>query len=215
MIEKIKKKFKKRNITVLNSGKYQEASVLLPILEFKKRTYILFQKRSKYVRQAGEICFPGGFYDGKKDFSFKETSIRETCEELGINKKNIEIIGNLGSLITPLGMHINIYVGRININRIEEFCINEKEVEKVFMIPLSFFIKNNPKKYFIKIYASSKYRNENGETIKSLPAKELGLPSRYHDTWEGNNYPVFYYKTNYGAIWGITAEIIHEFVNLI
>ena len=43
----------------------------------------------------------------------KETAIRETVEELGIEKEKIDIIGKYGTLINASGMLLDVYVGYI------------------------------------------------------------------------------------------------------
>ena len=74
---------------------FLEASVLIPILTFKKDLEILLTKRSNNLKNhPGQIAFPGGKKD-KSDSSSIETALRETQEEVGLNPKNVEIIACL------------------------------------------------------------------------------------------------------------------------
>ena len=66
---------------------FLEASVLIPILTFKKDLEILLTKRSNNLKNhPGQIAFPGGKKD-KSDSSPIETALRETQEEVGLNPK--------------------------------------------------------------------------------------------------------------------------------
>ena len=70
-------------------GVFRHSSVLIPIFETERGYELLFCKRSMTLRrQPGDVCFPGGSREG--DESAIETALRETCEEIGIEKKNIE-----------------------------------------------------------------------------------------------------------------------------
>lgn len=43
---------------------------------------------------------------------------------------------------------------------------------------------------------------------------ELRLPARYGNPWLGRAREVYFYNYQGEIIWGLTAEIIHEFVSL-
>ena len=48
-----------------------------------------------------------------------------------------------------------------------------------------------------------------------FPAQKLGLPEKYHQPWGGNKMRILVYNTEYDTIWGITAEIIHNLIQLL
>jgi 8-oxo-dGTP pyrophosphatase MutT (NUDIX family) len=108
-----------------------KAAVLLPI--YKKN--ILFIKRNRYLKKhPGEISFPGGKFDHNKDKTFIDTAIRETEEEIGIDRSNIKIIAKLPVERTvSTNFLVYSYVAKINSNN---FNINFNEVEKVILIPI-------------------------------------------------------------------------------
>lgn len=114
-----------------------------------------------------------------------------------------------------MGATVDSFVATLAIQSLDELNIDGEEVEKVFMIPVSFFEKNEPEKYKVRLEIQPSYIDKNGEKIKLFPAQELQLPERYNQPWGGRKYRVFVYKTEKGIIWGITAEIIYEFIQML
>ncbi len=197
---------------VLGRDRYFNAAVLIPLLMINGEYHLLFQKRAPDIRQGSEICFPGGKYDHRVDKNFEDTAIRETCEELGVVKKQITILGQLDSLVAPMGAVVDSFLATIDIDNLNDLDINHDEVEKVFTIPVSFFTEDNIVEYCVRLEMHSSVIDENGEKKVLLPSEELGLPDIYHGTWAGKDHRVITYKSDEGIIWGITAEIIKELV---
>jgi peroxisomal coenzyme A diphosphatase NUDT7 len=204
------KSFDGKDCTIIGKEKYLNSAVLIPIILLNGTEFILFQKRSNSVRQPGEVSFPGGHFEPKLDIDFLSTAIRETCEELGISKEKINILGKLGTQVAPMGIMIEAYIGLLNLNTIEELEVDKAEVEKIFLLPLQYFIDNKPDEYFTQIEIHPFTINENGYRIDHLPVKELGLPERYSIPWKRGKHRVLVYKTDEEIIWGITAELIYE-----
>ncbi len=112
---------------------FLEASVLIPILTFKKDLEILLTKRSNNLKNhPGQIAFPGGKKD-QSDSSPIETALRETQEEVGLNPKNVEIIASLPSHKTATGFVIKSYLGLINQPFSE--TLRQGEVDEIFTVP--------------------------------------------------------------------------------
>ena len=195
---------------IIGREKYVNSAVLISIVRMDDKEFILFQKRSKTVRQPGEVSFPGGHFELTKDKDFLSTAIRETCEELGISKQNITILGKLGTLVAPMGVIVEAYIGVLNINSIEELEIDKKEVDRIFLIPLKYFLDNKPDEYYTSIEIHPFTINERGDRIDHFPVKELGLPDKYLVPWKRGKHRVLVYKTSEEIIWGITAELIFE-----
>src|SRR4030042_4791278 len=194
--------------------KYINTAVLLPIVKINNKDHLLFQKRNSNIPQGNEICFPGGKIDRSKDKSIKDAIIREVCEELGITKEKIKIKEKLGTIVALMGVTVDAYTGNLEISDLNELKINLSEVQKVFCIPIDRFKNNPPEEYQVRIEIQPFYYNKNSEKEDLLPAKEIGLPERYEKPWGGNKYPIFVYKTEYGVIWGITAELVREFIKI-
>ncbi len=142
-----------------------------------------------------------------------QTAIRETQEELGILEQDISIIGRLYTFIGPMGVTVEPYVGIINIKDEAELKIDKGEVEKVILVPVSFFKENPPEIYKVNMEVKPYYTNKNGEKVDLLPVKELGLPIKYAEPWAGKKHKIFVYRTQNEVIWGITAHLVYDLIN--
>ncbi|MGA7720300.1 MAG: CoA pyrophosphatase [Ignavibacteriaceae bacterium] len=198
---------------VLGKEEYFNAAVLIPLVLINGEYNFLFEKRAAQIRQGGEICFPGGEFDSTVDSSFMDTAVRETIEELAIRKEDISIHGILDTLIGPMGVTVDSFIGTLDIASAETLQYDRNEVEKIFTIPVSFFRNNKPEIYHTRIEINPTDIDKNGEKVNTLPAKELQLPERYSKTWRGRKHNVYVYKTIEGVIWGITAALINEFIH--
>lgn len=199
-----------KNCSIIGKDLYLNSAVLIPIIVLDNSEFVLFEKRSSTVRQPGEISFPGGHFDLRYDKDFLSTAIRETSEELGIENTCIEIIGSIGTLVAPMGVIVETYLGILKINSLDELKIDHKEVERIFLIPLEYFINNKPEIYFTRLELHPYITKEDGEKEELLPIKELGLPEKYSLPWTRGKHRVLVYKTSEEVIWGITAELIFE-----
>lgn len=198
---------------IIGKERFLNSAVLIPIIILEGKEYLLFEKRSKGVRQPGEISFPGGHFDPILDDSFRSTAIRETCEELGLRSEAIDVLGKLGVLVTPMEILVEAYVGVIRIDDLSVIIHDKTEVEKIFIVPLDYFINNQPLEFNTRLELHPFMILENGERKDLLPVKELGLPERYAESWTKGRHRVLVYKTNDETIWGITAELIYNLVN--
>ena len=128
--------------------------------------------------------------------------IRETCEELGTNVKNVNIISPIDLLITPGNMIIHPFVGYIN--NIDSLHINKDEVDHIFLVPLSYLLKHKP----------SLYNNE----VKVIPNDNFPydiIPNKKDYKFATSNYRVLFYKYENYVIWGITAKILENFLEFL
>jgi len=209
----------KRNLPkqpgVLGKEEYFNSAVLIAIIKINGEDNFLFEKRAANIRQGGEICFPGGEIDWSIDRTAIDTALRETKEELAIPLKKIEVIGLMNTFVGPMGVTVDPVIGLLNIDSTEEIIIDDKEVEKVFTLPIDFFIRQKPEEYKLKMEIQPSYINEAGRNIILLPAEELGLPVKYSKPWKAKVHTVLAYRTEFGTIWGITAKLIYEFIKLI
>jgi peroxisomal coenzyme A diphosphatase NUDT7 len=197
---------------ILRKKEYFNAGVLIPLVWYNEEYHFLFEKRGAKIRQGSEICFPGGEYDPSSDKSLLETAIRETREELGVKKVNIKVIGKVDILVGNMGVTVDPFIAEIKINNIDELNPDKDEVEKVFLIPVSYFYETPPETYFLKLEVHPYYTTMNGEKIDLFPAKELDLPEKYLAPWTAGKHKVFAWRTKEGTIWGITAALIFEVI---
>ncbi len=201
MINDIRIKFKNYKPYINGSKDMKKASVLIPIIKKDNSYFILFQVRSSTLKtQPNEICFPGG----KIEYNEKPiyTCVRETCEELGITNDNIEIISELDLFITPSNMIIHPFLGIIK--NIDNLNINKDEVDHVFLVPITYLLKNKP----------ITYTNE----VSIIPSNDFPyeiIPNQTNYKFAKGNYDVLFYKYNDYIIWGITAKILENFLNIL
>lgn len=194
---------------ILGIENFFKAAVLVPIVFIDQKAYFLFQKRAKNIRQGGEVSFPGGKYE-EEDQNFKVTAIRETSEELGISEEKIEVLKELGTLVSPFQSIIKSYLGIIHINSLDELNINKNEVERVFLVPVEFILNTQPDEFSIEIEMNPQQIDKNSNIISTFPAKKYNLPDKYHTKWKANPRKIFLYEYLDEVIWGFTAFILKD-----
>jgi 8-oxo-dGTP pyrophosphatase MutT (NUDIX family) len=213
-IEKIKSSLK-HSPNILGKDKYFNSSVIVPLIKINNELHFLFEKRSNSIRQGGEVSFPGGEYNPELDKDFKNTAIRETVEEIGISKKKIQLLGKLGTMVAPMGVTVEPFVAFLDIKGLNELSIDKNEVEKVFTLPVKYFIENQPWEYSIRMEMHASYIDDDGKEVELFPVKKLGLPERYSKSWRSDKNKVLVYQTSVETVWGITAMIVYEFCKII
>ena len=198
---------------IIGHEEFRNAAVLILLFEKDGKYHFLFEKRSGKVRQPGEISFPGGLID--KGETVIETALRETEEELGVKCENVEILGEIGLLYSPLGATVSGVAAVAKIDSLDDLTLSRDEVDYVFSVPVDFFLENKPQEYEIILHAHSHYIDDNGKKIELLPVKELGLPEIYENSWGLGKPKVLVYKWNDEIIWGLTARFVREVVGMI
>ena len=200
---------------ILGKDKYLNSAVLIPLFQVEEKYHLLFEKRANQIRQGGEVSFPGGEFDSKKDNGIRQTALRETSEELGISVEKIQIIGKIGTLVAPMGVTVDPFAGLLLINDLNELSIDKNEVEKIFSVPIEHFLNKKPDEYTVKLEVHPSYIDEKGKEIELLPVQKLGLPPRYSKPWKNGFHRVLVYNSTEEVIWGITAEIVFELCRMI
>jgi len=90
--EEIRKTLERLPPRQLTSGFARQAAVLMAIYEQRGEPYFLLTRRTDEVRtHKGQISFPGGMRRDRE--SLRQTALRETFEEVGIEECRIEILG--------------------------------------------------------------------------------------------------------------------------
>jgi 8-oxo-dGTP pyrophosphatase MutT (NUDIX family) len=195
---------------VLGRDNFFNSAVLIPLVKIKGEYHLLFQKRAVHIRQGGDICFPGGGFEKGVDKNFQDTALRETFEELGIQKKDIKVLGQLDTYMAPIGAVIESFVARVKKKAYKNMKIDFNEVEKTLLIPISFFKENEPEEYTLAHEIQPYKIHENGEKEIFFPVEELGLPETYRKPWGNKRHKVWVYKYEGEVIWGITSVIIKD-----
>jgi len=115
----------------------RQAAVLIPLCIVKGEVSLLYTLRTnKLKRNSGQVSFPGGMRE--KDEDLQETALRESCEELGLSKTNIDIWGS-GRFIVSKDIAIMPFLGNIGIIEPDKLNINHEEVQYAFAVPLKHF----------------------------------------------------------------------------
>ncbi|WP_377513212.1 CoA pyrophosphatase [Octadecabacter sp. R77987] len=111
------------------------AAVLVPIIVVRDHPQVILTKRSPRLRHhPGQIAFPGGKQD-PGDPTLLDAALRETEEEIGLPRANVEILGELPCHETVTGFHVTPIVGLIR--QPFEPRAEAGEVSEVFQVPLS------------------------------------------------------------------------------
>ncbi|WP_339922400.1 CoA pyrophosphatase [uncultured Cyclobacterium sp.] len=106
--------------------------MLLCPSEDRKSIIVPFIKRATYEGvHSGQIALPGGKKDvGDKDLG--ETALRETEEEIGVSRKDIQILGNLSDLyIPPSNFSVRPFIGFSSAPPV--FEIDKREVDRLII----------------------------------------------------------------------------------
>lgn len=199
MINNIINKFSNNSAYINGWKEMNRASVIIFLAEIDGKINVLFQMRSKIMRsQPGDISFPGGKIEEGE--SPKEAATRETCEEIGLNKCDFEIISPLNILTTHYNLIIHPYLGYIK--DITKIKISRDEVDHIFFVPLEYFINNEPLVINSEIIVK---RN------KDFPYERINGGENYK--FKNGVYKSLFYKYNKYNIWGITAIMLNDFIN--
>jgi 8-oxo-dGTP pyrophosphatase MutT (NUDIX family) len=114
------------------------AAVLLPIVAREQGLTLLFTQRTAHLTDhAGQVSFPGGRVEAV-DASAIETALRETQEEVGLDRRHVEVIGILPDYFTGTG-----YRGTPVVSIVHppfDLCADPFEVAEIFEVPLSFLM---------------------------------------------------------------------------
>lgn len=125
----------------------------------------------------------GGLRD-LTDLSDEDCALRETEEEIGIAKTQIDIWGSGNIFHSVGGPVITPVVGFIKDYEKIELKLNADEVEQVFTVPLSYLSSNKSKRY-----------------TQFKPGRN-----------SSSGYSIPVYLTEFEKIWGITAILTHLFL---
>ena len=157
-----------------------EAAVLIPVTDHREPELILTRRASHMSTHGGEVAFPGGKQDST-DRDLIETALRESEEEIGLPRNRVRVLGKTGTIISRYGLEVTPVVGIVD--RHTPLTANPDELDRIFRVPLGFFLdKNN------LIYDHWRMHNQS-----------YRMPSYRYDEYH---------------IWGLTAIILAEFLNI-
>lgn len=116
----------------------KDAAVLVPLIDRPEGMTVLLTHRTTHLaNHAGQVSFPGGRVD-HGDGDFEDTALRETHEEIGLERTHVRIIGRLDTYLTRTGFAVTPVVGLIEPPF--ELAPDPFEVAEVFEVPLCFLL---------------------------------------------------------------------------
>ena len=117
------------------------AAVLIALVERPAGLALLLTLRSEaLLKHSGQVAFPGGRVDDA-DADAVAAALRETCEEIGIESRSIEVLGELPQYRTGTGYVITPVVGLVDpAVELQSLRLEPAEVAEVFEVPLAFLM---------------------------------------------------------------------------
>ena len=129
-------------LTALDSRRYRHlvpdavtpAAVLVPIVDHANELTVLLTERSPDLRHhAGQVSFPGGRLEAG-DRDAVATALRETEEEIGLERRHVEVIGFLPGHLIISGYRVTPVVAFIKPGI--PLSLDPVEVASAFEVPL-------------------------------------------------------------------------------
>ena len=100
---------------------------------------VVLTKRSDALKHhPGQVAFPGGKLKLSQESPWL-CALREAQEEIGLNPKIVQNIGEIKTHRTITGYEVKPFVGQILVENVS-FLRDEKEVAEIFEVPLEFIL---------------------------------------------------------------------------
>lgn len=183
MHQLIAQKLAQQSIRKLSDKTQTPAAVLLAITDNADNPQVILTRRSQHLStHKGQVAFPGGKAESF-DKDPEATALREAHEEIGLDPVSVQVVGQMGQVLSRQGFVVTPIVGVVPEHQIAGLVPNLDELDRIFTVPISFLVNNRPVMDEISI----------SEGVQQVPS--------------------FYYEDY--RIWGMTAFILAEFVNLV
>jgi 8-oxo-dGTP pyrophosphatase MutT (NUDIX family) len=114
------------------------AAVLVPIVVHPPGMTAVFTQRTEHLADhPGQISFPGGRVE-RDDADAVATALREAEEEIGLARRQVDIIGQLDAFDTSTGFTVTPVVGLVAPPL--ALTLDSFEVAEAFEVPLGFLL---------------------------------------------------------------------------
>lgn len=195
---KLAAQLKERPVSLIEAAECRRAAVCMALILTKNGPDIILQVRSsKLEEQPGDISLPGGMIEQGE--TPQQAACRELEEELEISKEQYEVISQLdimhtgNLLIYPFLVVLKDYHG----------TFNAAEVAEIFTVPLAFFLQEEPEVHEILLEVKEP---------EDFPFEKIYGGKKYG--WRKRTEKVYFYDYHQYCIWGITAKLIHSFIQI-
>ena len=114
------------------------AAVLIPIVDHGRQlTVLLTQRAADLKNHAGQISFPGGRIE-QDDAGPLQAALRETEEEIGLERRFVDVVGYLPDHLIISGYRVTPVVGLVRPGF--SLALDTTEVTETFEVPLGFML---------------------------------------------------------------------------
>ncbi len=119
-------------------GPMVPAAVLVPLIDRPDGMTVLLTQRTEHLNDhAGQISFPGGRVE-PEDSGPVAAALRETEEEIGLQRAAVDVVGCLDTCLTGTGFRVVPVVGLVAPPI--SLTLDAFEVAEAFEVPLSFVL---------------------------------------------------------------------------
>jgi 8-oxo-dGTP pyrophosphatase MutT (NUDIX family) len=124
---------------VVDERRHRPAAVLVPLVAGDRHPpSLLLTRRTDHLHHhPGQISFPGGRVEAQ-DSTPVDTALRETEEEIGLDRSHVELLGALPDYYTGTGFRVTPVVGFVRPPF--ELHLDAFEVAEAFEVPLAHFL---------------------------------------------------------------------------
>ncbi len=123
----------------LDGEGFRRAAVLVPLQDRPDGEYlVLTQRAADLESHKGQIAFPGGRVDAK-DRNELQTALRESFEEVGIEPRDVRVLGRLDQVTAGYNYLVTPFVGVIPYPY--NFQLDTRETAAVFEVPVSALLR--------------------------------------------------------------------------
>jgi len=162
------------------------AAVLVPLVRRNAGLSVMLTRRTAHLRDhAGQISFPGGRSE-PADRGPVATALRETEEEVGLERRHIDVVGEMPHYLTITGYDVTPVVALVS----TPFALrpDSSEVAEVFEVPLEFLM-------------TPAHHQRHEFTWEGGPRRFLSMPWQARGR-DGREHEYF--------IWGATAAMLRN-----
>jgi 8-oxo-dGTP pyrophosphatase MutT (NUDIX family) len=182
--------------------RHRYSSVLVPLVERDGVLHLLYQLRAETLRkQPGEVGFPGGKVE--KGETPLACAIRETTEELGVPRESIDVVCELDCVKSRGDFTMYAFLASIADTDFTR-AYNRAEVQEVFLVPVSFFLENEPEIYRYELAP---------KVGDDFPYDRIQPKGAYKWRTSSEIVPIYNYEGH--VIWGLTGRITLHLIDVL